>query len=82
MKEIFTIQQADNGIILKTDDSIEVIEETNNPSGKGEDHIFLQLGKFFYGYIKYAMNEELSNKVKIEINITQINTEYKNCKTY
>lgn len=75
MKDIFTIQQADNGIILKTDDYIEVIEETDNPSCKGKDHLFLQLGKFFYGYIEYAMNQELLNEVKIELNITQINTE-------
>lgn len=75
MKEIFTIERADNGIILKTYEYLEVIEDTNNPSGKGKDHLFLQLGKFFYGYIENAMNEELSNEVKIELNITQINTE-------
>lgn len=75
MKEIFTIQKADNGIILKTDDYIVVIEETDKPSGKGKDHLFLQLGKFFYGYIGYVMNQELLNEVKIELNITQINTE-------
>nr|DAH48151.1 MAG TPA: hypothetical protein [Caudoviricetes sp.] len=46
MKDIFTIQKVDNGIILKTDD-----------------------------YIEYAMNQELSSEVKIELNITQINTE-------
>lgn len=75
MEEIFTILQADNGIILKTDDYIEVIEETDNPSEKCKDHLFLQLGKFFYGYIENAMNKELSNEVKIELNITKINTE-------
>lgn len=75
MKEIFTIERADNGIILKTEDAISVIEDTYNPSGKGKDNLFLQLGKFFYGCIEYAMNEELSNDVKIELNITQINTE-------
>ena len=75
MKEIFTIERADNGIILKTDEYLEVIEDTNNPSCKGKGHLFLQLGKFFYDYIENAMNEELSNEVKIELNITKINTE-------
>lgn len=76
MKEIFTIQQADNGIMLKTEDTVEVIEDTYDPNGKGKDNLFRQLGKFFYSTIEYAMNEELSNEMKIELNITPINTEH------
>ena len=75
MKEVFTIQQADNGIILKTDDSIEVIEYTHNTSGIGEDNLILHLGNFFNSTIKYAMNAMESNKVQIELNISPINTE-------
>ena len=75
MKEVFTIQQADNGIILKTDDSIEVIEYTHNTSGIGDDNLILHLGNFFNSTIKYAMNAMVSNKVQIELNIAPINTE-------
>ena len=75
MKQVFTIQQADNGIILKTDDSIEVIEYTHNTSGIGDDNLILHLGNFFNSTIKYAMNAMVSNKVQIELNIAPINTE-------
>lgn len=75
MKEVFTIHQADNGIILKTDDSIEVIEDTHNPSGKGMDNLYQRLGRYLNDLVTDAMNAELSNKVQIELNIAPINTE-------
>lgn len=75
MKEVITIERADNGIILKTDDSIEVIEDTHNPSGKGMDNLYQRLGRYLNDLVTDAMNAELSNKVQIELNIAPINIE-------
>ena len=35
MKDVFTIHQADNGIMLKSDEYVEVMEDTHNADGKG-----------------------------------------------
>ena len=35
MKEVLTIHHADNGIIIKYDEYVEVVEYTHNADGKG-----------------------------------------------
>lgn len=71
MKEVLTIHHADNGIIIKYDEYVEVVEYTHNPDGKGMDNLYQRLGKDFYSLVTGEMNEEMTNKVQVEINITK-----------
>ena len=75
MKEVFTIQQADNGIMIKDNEHIEVIEDTHNPCGKGMDNLYQRLGRYLNDLVTDAMNAEMTNKVQIELNISPINTD-------
>lgn len=72
MKDVFTIHQADNGIMLKSDEYVEVMEDTHNADGKGKDNLYLNLGKYLYSMIECAMNREIANDVQVELNITKI----------
>lgn len=71
MKDVFTIHQADNGIMLKSDGYSEVIENTHNPDGNGEDNLYFILGRYLYSLVKGTMDEEMSNSVQVELNITK-----------
>ncbi len=71
MKDVFTIHQADNGIMLKSDEYVEVIEDSHEPNGKGKDNLYLNLGKYLYSMIECAMNREAVNNVQVELNITK-----------
>ncbi len=72
MKDLFTIHQADNGIMLKSDEYVEVIEYTHNPDGKGKDNLYLNLGRYLYSMIECAMDRETANNVQVELDITKI----------
>ena len=72
MKDVFTIHQADNGIMLNSDEYVEVMEDTHNADGKGKDNLYQRLGRYLYSLIKDAMNREVSNNVQVELNITKI----------
>ncbi len=72
MKDVFTIHQADNGIMLKSDEYVEVIEYSHEPDGKGKDNLYLNLGRYLYSMIECAMNRDISNNVQVELNITKI----------
>lgn len=72
MKDVFTIHQANNGIILKSDEYVEVMENSHEPDGKGKDNLYLSLGRYLYSLVKGTMDEEMSNSVQVEINITKI----------
>lgn len=71
MKDVFTIHQADNGIMLKSDEYVEVMEDTHNPDGKGKDNLYQRLGRYLYSLVKGTMDEEMSNSVQVELNITK-----------
>lgn len=71
MKDVFTIHQADNGIMLKSDEYVEVIEDTHNADGKGKDNLYLNLGKYLYSLVKGTMDEEITTNVQVELNITK-----------
>ena len=72
MKDLFTIHQADNGIMLKSDEYVEVIEYTHNPDGKGKDNLYLNLGRYLNSMIECAMDRETANNVQVELDITKI----------
>lgn len=72
MKDVFTIHQADNGILLKSDEYSEVIEYTHNPDGNGKDNLYLNLGRYLYSMVECAMNRETANNVQVELNIKKI----------
>lgn len=72
MKDVFTIHQADNGIMLKYDEYSQVIEYTHNPDGKGKDNLYLNLGRYLYSMIECAMDRETANNVQVELDITKI----------
>lgn len=71
MKDVFTIHQADNGIMLKSDEYVEVMEDTHNADGKGKDNLYQRLGRYLYCLIECAMNREAANNVQVELNITK-----------
>ena len=71
MKDLFTIHQADNGIMMKYDECSRVIENSHEPDGKGKDNLYLNLGKYLYSMIECAMNREAANNVQVELNITK-----------
>lgn len=72
MKDVFTIHQADNGIMLKLDEYVEVIENSHEPDGKGKDNLYLNLGRYLYSMIECAKNRDISNNFQVELNITKI----------
>ena len=68
MKEVLTILHADNGIVIKYDEYVEVVEYTHN---EDEDNLYQHLGRFFYNLVTNSMDAEITNKVQVEINITK-----------
>lgn len=44
MKEVLTILHADNGIVIKYDEYVEVVEYTHNADGEGKDNLYQRLG--------------------------------------
>lgn len=57
--------------MLKYDEYTEVVEDTHNPEGKGKDNLYQRLGKHLYCLIEGAMDAEMLNRVKVELNITK-----------
>ena len=71
MKEGLTIHDADNGIVIKYDEYVEVVEYTHNPDGKDKDNLYQRLGRTFYDFVTNAMDAEITNKVQVESNMTK-----------
>ena len=69
MKDVFTIEQADNGIMVNGNEHVEVIEDTHNPCDK--DNLYKYLGEYLCWMIEESMDAEITNKVQVEINITK-----------
>ena len=62
----------DNGIMLKSDEYVEVMEDTHNADGKGKDNLYQRLGRYLYSLVKGTMDEENTTNVQVELNITKI----------
>lgn len=52
MKDVFTVHQANNGIILKSDEYVEVMENTHNADGKGYQ---VGLGSLRFLFVKVGI---------------------------
>ncbi len=67
-----TIQEADNGIMVSSEEWVQVIESTHNKDGVGYDNLIMELGKLFKDLLEETMNQELANIVNVEIDITKV----------
>ena len=68
MKIKLTIERADNGMIVRTDENVVVIENTHSTTAVSKkDNIINELGRIFFLHVSSVMNEELTNKVEVEI---------------
>lgn len=71
MKIKLTIEQADNGMIVRFDEDVKVIENTHSAEEGRKDNLVHGLGRIFFQHINLVMNEELTNEVKVEIEINK-----------
>lgn len=71
MKINLTIEQADNGMVVRTDEYVSVIENTYSAEEGRKDHLVHELGRIFFQYVNSVMDEELTNEVKVEIEINK-----------
>lgn len=71
MKIDLTIEQADNGMIVRFDEDVKVIENTHSADEGRKDNLIHELGRMFFQYVNCVMNEETTNKVRVEIKINE-----------
>lgn len=71
MKINLTIEQADNGMIVRSDEYVSVIENTHSAEEGRKDHLVHELGRIFFQHVNFVMNEEITNKVEVEIEINK-----------
>lgn len=71
MKFNLTIEQAENGMVVRTDEYVSVIENTYSAEEGRKDHLVHELGRIFFQYVNSVMDEELTNEVKVEIEINK-----------
>lgn len=69
MKIDLTIEQADNGMIVRFDEDVKVIENTHSAEEGRKDNLVHELGRMFFQHVNFVMNEETTNKVRVEIKI-------------
>lgn len=67
MKTKLTIEQADNGMIVRTDEDVVVIENTHSADEGRKDNLVHELGRIFFQHVNCVMNEEITNNVEVEI---------------
>ena len=71
MKINLTIEQADNGMIIRTDEYVSVIENTHSAEEGRKDNLVHELGRIFFQHVNFFMNEEITNNVEVEIEINK-----------
>jgi hypothetical protein len=72
MTEEYTIQAADNGMLVSTDEWVGVIENTHVDKGTGNENLIKELGKIFHDAILHTMNTEWTNIVRVKIEIDKV----------
>ena len=71
MKIKLTIEQADNGMVVRTDEDVSVIENTHSAEEGRKDNLVHELGRIFFQHVNFFMNEEITNNVEVEIEINK-----------
>lgn len=71
MKINLTIEQADNGMIVRDDEWVKVIENTHSAEEGRKDNLVHELGRIFFQHVNFVMNEEITNNVEVEIEINK-----------
>lgn len=72
MKDVFTIHQADNGIMLKSGKHAEVIEYITDVNNVDRNKLYLNFGKFIYNIIKNTTERQIAQNLRVELNITKV----------
>ena len=77
MKQEYTmrIECADNGMIVRDDESIEVIEEVHDVDDADRANLKNRLGEIFLGEIEHYMNQTCENIAKVTIKIEKDGTD-------
>lgn len=71
MKIDLKIEQADNGMIVRYGEDVKVVENTHSADEGRKDNLVHELGRIFFQHVNFAMNEEPTNKVEVEIEINK-----------
>lgn len=71
MRFKLTIEQADNGMIVRENEWATVIENTYSTDKGRKDNLVHELGRIFFQHINCVMNEEITNNVEVEIEINK-----------
>lgn len=58
-------------MIVRTDEFVSVIENTHSAEEGRKDNLVHELGRIFFQYVNSVMNEELTNEVKVEMEINK-----------
>ena len=76
MKQEYTmlIETADNGMIVRDNDRIEVIEEVHDVDDADRSNLKSRLGEIFLGEIEHYMNQTCENLAKVTIKIERNET--------
>lgn len=71
MKQEYTmlIEAADNGMIVRDDDGVEVIEDEHNVDDADRANLKARLGEIFFGEIENYMNQFSENIAEVTIKI-------------
>ena len=68
------IECADNGMIVRDNESIEVIEEVHDVDDADRANLKNRLGEIFLGEIEHYMNQTCENIAKVTIKIEKDGT--------
>lgn len=69
------IECADNGMIVRDDESVEVIEEVHDVDDVDRANLKNRLGEIFLGEIEHYMNQTCKNVAKVTIKIEKDGTD-------
>lgn len=77
MKQEYTMimECADNGMIVRDEDSIEVLEEVHDVDDADRANLKNRLGEIFLGEIEHYMNQTCENLAKVTIKIEKDGTD-------
>ncbi len=67
-----TIHDVGNGMMVEGEDFAYVFENTHITKGVDKDNLIYNLGKLFYEDLAQAIEQEMSSKVRVKMEITKI----------